>query len=148
MSILKIIFSCILTPNLVSYIPTDLEGAEGSTNVKYGKPNPAQEQCGSLDLDICPDVLLAAIAAAGAAALVALYVALTMQANGRRKRRRSIDHEAHEYFSQSDIFLVGRFMTFKNYGLQDVIEEVVLASASIVTNFFCEQSRVEQRSIE
>ena len=126
-----LIFSCIITPYLVSYIPTDLEGAEGSTNVKYGKPNPAQEQCGSLDLDICPDVLLAAIAAAGAAALVALYVALTMQANGRRKRRRSIDHEAHEYFSQSDIFLVGRFMTFQNYGLQDVTEEVVLESTSI-----------------
>lgn len=136
MSILKIIFSCILTPNLVSYIPTDLEGAEGSTNVKYGKPNPAQEQCGSLDLDICPDVLLAAIAAAGAAALVALYVALTMQANGRRKRRRSIDHEAHEYFSQSDIFLVGRFMTFQNYSLQDVTEEVVSESASTVTKIF------------
>ena len=117
MSILKIIFSCILTPNLVSYIPTDLEGAEGSTNVKYGKPNPAQEQCGSLDLDICPDVLLAAIAAAGAAALVALYVALTMQANGRRKRRSSLDHEAHEYFSHRDIFLVGRLKSSKQFWL-------------------------------
>ena len=128
------IFSCILTPYLVSYIPTDLEGAEGSTNVKYGKPNPAQEQCGSLDLDICPDVLLAAIAAAGAAALVALYVALTMQANGRRKRRRSLDHKDQEFFSQSDIFLVGRFISCNKYGLQVAIEEFFSPLASIVTH--------------
>ena len=69
-----------------SYVISDLEGAEGQKNVKYGKPNPSQEQCDSLDLDICPDLLLAGIAAAGAAALVALYVALTMNPNGKRKR--------------------------------------------------------------
>ena len=78
-----------------SYVTTDLDASAGSKNVKYGKPNPSQEQCNALDLDICPDLLLAAIAAAGAAALVALYVALTMNPNGRRKRRRSLDDKSN-----------------------------------------------------
>ena len=55
---------------LLSLIAVDLDGAEGSTNVKYGKPNPAQEQCSAIDLDICPDLLLAAIAAAGAVGIL------------------------------------------------------------------------------
>ena len=98
-----------------SFVTTDLDAAEGSTNVKYGKPNPAQEQCNALDLDICPDLLLAAIAAAGAAALVALYVALTMNPAGRRKRRRSLDYEGHEIFGNSDLFVVGRFIVLVSY---------------------------------
>ena len=93
---------------LCSFLP-DQVPAEGSTVVDYGKPNPSQEQCDALDLDICPDLLLAGIAAAGAAALLALYVALTMNPAGRRKRRRSLDDEGQEFFNNNDLFLVGRF---------------------------------------
>ena len=60
---------------------------EGQDTVYFGKPNPSQEQCDSLDLDICPDLLLALITLIGAAALVAFYVALTQNPNGRRKKR-------------------------------------------------------------
>ena len=97
---------------LLSLIAVDLDGAEGSTNVKYGKPNPAQEQCSAIDLDICPDLLLAAIAAAGAVALVALYIALTMNTMGRRKRRRSLGDNAPQRSSSglqevSQILIIG-----------------------------------------
>ena len=97
---------------LLSLIAVDLDGAEGSTNVKYGKPNPAQEQCSAIDLDICPDLLLAAIAAAGAVALVALYIALTMNTMGRRKRRRSLGDNAPQRSSNglqevSQILIIG-----------------------------------------
>ena len=66
---------------------SDSVALEGQDTVYFGKPNPSQEQCDSLDLDICPDLLLAFITLVGAAALLGLYVALTMNANGRRKKR-------------------------------------------------------------
>ena len=81
--------------------------AEGSDTVYFGKPNPSQEQCDALDLDICPDLLLAAIAAAGAAALLALYIALTMQMFGRRKKRSSPLIDLKEV--GTDVLLAGRF---------------------------------------
>ena len=66
---------------------SDSVALEGQDAVYFGQPNPSQEQCDSLDLDICPDLLLAFITLIGAGALVALYIALTQQANGRRKKR-------------------------------------------------------------
>ncbi len=51
-----------------------------------GRPNPAQENCG--DLDICPDLVLAVFGAALAAAFAILYTLITSA--GRRKKR-SID---------------------------------------------------------
>ena len=66
---------------------SDSVALEGQDAVYFGKPNPSQEQCDSLDLDICPDLLLALITLIGAAALLALYLALTQNANGRRKKR-------------------------------------------------------------
>ncbi len=62
-------------------------GLEGQKNVRFGKPSPAQEQCDSFDVDICPDLVLAAAAAFGAAAFLALYIAITTNANGRRRKR-------------------------------------------------------------
>lgn len=53
-----------------------------------GKPNPAQEACSDFDLDICPDLLLAGIAAAAAAAFALLYTAITM---AQRRKRRSLN---------------------------------------------------------
>lgn len=58
--------------------------------VYYGEPNPLQEHC--VDAQICPDLVLALIAAAGAFALLGMYTAATQNNNGRRKkRRRSLD---------------------------------------------------------
>ncbi len=65
----------------------DLLGQEGQKQVSFGLPNPAQEQCSSLDIDICPDLILAAAAVFGAIALLVLYMAITANANGRRRRR-------------------------------------------------------------
>ena len=84
-------FSCIhaLLPFAAapSLCRTDQEAAPGASVVQYGKPNPSQESCDALDLDICPDLLLAAIAAFGAIAFLTLYLAITMNGNGRRRRR-------------------------------------------------------------
>ena len=73
---------------------------EGQELVTYGKPNQVQKQCDGVDFDICPDIVLAAIAAAGAAALLALYAALTMNPNGRRKRRRSLVEKKRLWFKR------------------------------------------------
>ena len=66
---------------------SDSVALEGQDSVYFGQPNPSQEQCDSLDLDICPDLLLAFITLIGAGALVALYLALTQNTNGKRKKR-------------------------------------------------------------
>ncbi len=50
-----------------------------------GKPNPAQKNCDGAELDICPDLVLAALAAALAAGFAVLFTLITMA--GRRKRR-------------------------------------------------------------
>ena len=47
-----------------------------------------------MDAQICPDLVLAGIAALGAAALLAMYLAATQNANGKRKRRRSLEGNA------------------------------------------------------
>ena len=58
--------------------------------VYYGEKNVLQEHC--VDAQICPDLVLAFIAAAGAFALLGMYRAATQNTNGRRKkRRRSLD---------------------------------------------------------
>lgn len=47
-----------------------------------GLPNPAMEMC--FELEICPDLIMAAIAAAAAAAFYIIYEAISMK--GKRKR--------------------------------------------------------------
>ena len=42
-------------------------------------------------VDICPDLLLAAISAAAAAAFYLLYMAITMVPVGRKRRKRSLE---------------------------------------------------------
>ena len=84
-------FSCIIDNCSLLGDPTsdksDSVALEGQDAVYFGQPNPSQEQCDSLDLDICPDLLLAFITLVGAGLLTALYIALTMQPNGRRRKR-------------------------------------------------------------
>ena len=50
-----------------------------------GRPNPAQENCDGSDLDICPDLILAALGAALAAGFAILFTLIT-SAGKRRKR--------------------------------------------------------------
>ena len=85
---------------------TDQVGAPGASVVSFGKPNPSQESCNSLDLDICPDLLLAAIAAFGAIAFLVLYRAITMNSNGRR--RRSLGARRHGWQMMSSLVYDGR----------------------------------------
>ena len=49
-----------------------------------GLPSPAQESCSMLDLDLCPDLLMGAIAAAAAVAFYIIYEAISLK--GKRKR--------------------------------------------------------------
>ena len=74
--------------------------------VYYGEPNPLQEHC--VDAQICPDLVLALIAAAGALGLLGMYMAATQNNNGRKKRRRSLDGYAPSASSTvPDMILVG-----------------------------------------
>ena len=63
----------------------DNVAAPGQDQVYYGRPNPLQEHC--VDIDVCPDLVLAGVSALGAAFLLATYIALTQNGNGKRKRR-------------------------------------------------------------
>ena len=67
----------------------DLSGSEGG----MGRPNPIQEMC--FEIDLCPDLLIALIAAFAAAAFFFLYDAISM--NGRRRRRRSPDRNSRKF---------------------------------------------------
>ena len=88
---------------------------EGQEYVSFGKPNPIQEQC--FDLRIFPDHALAFISLLGAAALLAMYLAATQNANGKRKRRRSLDdgHAPSGSSRVSDMILVGNDNNMNSY---------------------------------
>ncbi len=63
-------------------------GLVGSFSKKDPKVGIVDDNCDGFDIDICPDLLLAAIGAAAAGAFAILFTAITMA--GRRKKR-SID---------------------------------------------------------
>ena len=88
---------------------------EGQEAVYFGKPNPIQEQCA--DLQICPDLVLAFVALAGAAALLGMYLAATQNTNGKRKRRRSLDdgHAPSVSSTGLDMILVGNDYKMNSY---------------------------------
>ena len=65
----------------------DLLLAEGQDHVSYGLPNVNQQSCSAFDLDVCPNLILTFVTGLGAAFLLANYIALTQNANGRKKRR-------------------------------------------------------------
>ena len=74
------------------HVGEDLLVAEGQEQAYYGYPNVNQESCSGVNF--CPTLVLTFIAAFGAASLLGLYVAATQNANGRRKRRRSLQGRA------------------------------------------------------
>ena len=104
--------------------PTQMLKSGSSHHNTYG----SQNNKGSLSLtgggtrcltiDVCPDILIAAAALAGAAAFYALYQAIS--AKGRRRRRRRFDGEADERPAESltenfpyywDLMFAGRIRT-------------------------------------
>ena len=74
-----------------------------SKDIEYGK---IDDNCMGAELDICPDLLLAGLAAAAAAAFVALFTAITMAG---RKKKRSTDEFLSVPFTQTlqDLFWMG-----------------------------------------
>jgi len=93
----------------------DNKAEGGAEYVSFGKPNPIQEQC--FDLKICPDLALALVSLLGAAALLAMYLAATQNANGKRKRRRSLDdgHAPSGSSRVSDMILAGNNYNMNSY---------------------------------
>jgi hypothetical protein len=57
-----------------------------------------------LTIDVCPDILLAAAALAGAAAFYALYQAISLKGRRRRRRRTDGDGEAETQESMTEKF--------------------------------------------
>ena len=88
---------------------------EGQEAVYFGKPNPIQEQCFTLQL--CPDLVLTLVSLLGAAALLGMYLAATQNANGKRKRRRSLDdgHAPSASSTVPDMILVGNDYKMNSY---------------------------------
>ena len=73
----------------------------------HGGHKKDNDNCMGLSVDICPDLLLAGLALAGAAAFVALFTAITMA--GRRKKRSVGELMARPLEDDlKDIFWLGR----------------------------------------
>ena len=83
---------------------SDLLGAAS----KNGRPNSAMGTC--LDIDVCPDLILAGLAIAGAAAFFFLYQQITMAAAAQmpRKKKRSIGQMTSS--PQDHVNLLSRFV--------------------------------------
>ena len=86
-----------------------------------GRPNPIQEMC--IEIDLCPDLLIAIITVAAAAAFFFLYDAITT--NGKRKRRRST-----ERFGEKT-----RFSTRFRYRLSEIWSSLGMSSAWKILDF-------------
>ena len=83
------------------------EGEEDMVGSESSKHKSSSSLLGDncFDVDICPDLILAAIATFSAAAFYALYVAITMNPNGRRRRRSNIYYNAFDAFG--DVLMTG-----------------------------------------
>ena len=68
-----------------------LQGSGSSSHGSYGGGGYGSDPGSCFSLDICPDLILAAISAAAAAAAFLIYQAITMA--GRRRRKRSLGQE-------------------------------------------------------
>lgn len=80
-------------------------GSGDKKDVKFGI---VDDNCDGFDVEICPDLLVAGLAAFGAAAFAALYTAITMK--GRKRRRRSALYDPKSSWdSFQDLFHIGIF---------------------------------------
>ena len=107
-------------PQLQSYYGTPLTRrggqdlvSSGSESDLLGSPSGGGGMSGSgscFSLDICPDLILALIAAVAAAGFYFLYITITMAGRRKRKRKRSLCEPQTESVGEifSDIFHLGR----------------------------------------
>lgn len=78
---------------------------------KVGKPNPAMDMC--FELEVCPDLLFGAIAAAASAAFYFIYTAITMA--GRKKKRSSgIKRSKPKVETVLDLYYLGTFVLVRS----------------------------------
>ena len=97
-------------------------GLFGSLSSSGGYSDMSSSSGSCFSLDICPDIILALIAAAAAGGFYFIYITITMA--GKRRRRRSLlecqcdqegeeaDHDEGESSWLSDILWLGNLLTF------------------------------------
>ena len=69
-------------------------------------------------MDVCPEIVLAGVSALGAAGLLAIYIAATQNANGKRRRRRLDDFSPLASFDYVEPLLVaGKELYFLRHAL-------------------------------
>ena len=78
----------------------------------YGKHGGNEDQgTNCATIDICPDLLFGGLFAAGAAAFAALYIAITMAAEKRKRREARASNDNESQFSLiQDIVYAGTFV--------------------------------------
>ena len=106
--------------------PDTIGGLFGSLSSSGGYSDMSSSSGSCFSLDICPDIILALLAAAAAAGFYFIYITITMA--GRRRRRRSLvecqcenkedeDEEAGgegESSWLSDVLWLGNLLNFLN----------------------------------
>ena len=78
-------------------------GSNKNKNVKYGI---IDDNCDGAEVDICPDLLIAGLALFGAGAFAALYMAITMAAS-KKRRKRSLGQPVSPEGLIGDLLLLG-----------------------------------------
>ena len=85
-----------------SYSNSERGGGGGSkyrkSKEEIGLLSPAQESCSAMNINLCPDLVIAAIAAIGAISFFAIYRAITLS----KRRRRSLN-SSHQHLSLSHL---------------------------------------------
>ena len=80
----------------------------------YGSYYGISETYNCFKIDICPDFLLAGLAASGAAAFFWIYQAITVKAAGRRKQSFQNFIKSHDFDHLIDFFTVGFYILLEN----------------------------------
>ena len=85
-------------------------------------------------MDVCPEIVLAGVSALGAAGLLAIYIAATQNANGKRRRRRLDDYSPLPTYDFVEPLLVaGKNLLFLKFFLY--LELLYLVLGSIFYSF-------------
>ena len=82
-------------------------GSSKNKNVKFGI---VDDNCDGAEVDICPDLLIAGLALFGAGAFAALYMAITMAAS-KKRRKRDLGQPVTSQGIIHDIFWLGSYLS-------------------------------------
>ncbi len=126
-------------PSLSYGIDTMLASESSRKGDDLGFKNPAQRNCASSSLDICPDIVVAAFGAALASGFAVLYTLITAAGRRRRKRRRRSDLNTSStpVYSFMTLVLQDLLWSLGTLRLYTVLTQNILVAFKMSTAYYC-----------